>query len=66
MEVSYFFDLRDKDSETKVALFGVFAGRVVHLVDVGQLLAIFEAWLEFVQVLLVLLQNLTDLLHDYF
>ena len=66
MEVSYFFDLRDKDSETQVALLGVFAGRVVHLVDVGQLLAIFEAWLEFVQVLLVLLQNLTDLLHDYY
>lgn len=48
MEVSYFFDLRDKDSETQVALLGVFAGRVVHLVDVGQLLAIFEAWLKFV------------------
>lgn len=66
MEVSYFFDLLDKDSDTQVTLLCVFADRVVHLVDVGQLLAIFEAWLEFVQVLLVLLQNLTDLLHDYY
>jgi hypothetical protein len=46
VEISYFSDLLDHGSEAIIGLLSIFIGGVVHLVQIGQLLAVFDTWFE--------------------